>query len=179
MVPTKRLNIKNRTYYFHDDLINLKNVDPTLLNLHKKSLMGISIYYIAYITTKSISDYENITIVNPLYLIINDADGYIEENNKNKYLSFASADNNKEVLKKYIKLWDEVKYHIQTINDDEFGEYGKDYMKIKFYSDDNLPLNKILKFSVLTIIIRRVFENDGKYYPQIFLGYFLCEKDED
>ena len=147
MVPTKRLNIKNRTYYFHDELINLKNVDPTLLNLHKKSLMGISIYYIAYITTKSISDYENITSVNPLYLIINDADGYIEENNKNKYLSFASAD--------------------------------KDYMKIKFYSDDNLPLNKILKFSVLTIIIRRVFEKDGKYYPQIFLGYFLCEKDED
>ena len=75
----------------------------------------------------------------------------------------------KEVLKKYIKLWDEVKYHIQTINDDEFGEYGKDYMKIKFYSDDNLPLNKILKFSVLTIIIRHVFEKVDKYYPQIFL----------
>ena len=179
MVTTKRLNIKNRTYYFHDDLTNLKKFDPTLLNLHKKSSMDISIYYIEYITTKSISDYENITSVNPLYLIINNVDGYIEENDKNKYLSFASTDNNKEVLKKYIKLWDEVKYHIQTINDDEFGEYGKDYMKIKFYSDDNLPLNKILKFSVLTIIIRHVFKKDGKYYPQIFLDYCLYEKDED
>ena len=52
-------------------------------------------------------------------------------------------------------------------------------MKIKFYSDDNLPLNKILKFSVLTIIIRHVFEKDGKYYSQIFLDYCLYEKDED
>ena len=141
--------------------------------------MVISIYYTEYITTKGISDYENITNVNPLYLIINDVDEYIEEIDKNKYLSFASTDNNKEVLKKYMKLWDEVKYHIQTINDDEFREYGKDYMKIKFYSHDNLPLNKILKFSLLTIIIKHVFEKDGKYYSQIFLDYCLYEKDED
>ena len=90
MVTTKRLNIKNRTYYFRDNLINLKNFDPTLLNLHKKSLMDISIYYIENITTKSISDYKTITSVNQLYLIINDVGGYIEENeNKynNKYLS--------------------------------------------------------------------------------------------
>ena len=78
MVTTKRLNIKNRTYYFHDDLINLKNFDPSLLKPDKKSSMDISIYYIEYITTKSISDYENITSVNPLYLIINDVDGHIE-----------------------------------------------------------------------------------------------------
>ena len=51
-------------------------------------------------------------------------------------------------------------------------------MKIKFDSDDNLPLNKILKFSVLTIIIRHVFEKDGKYYSQIFLDDCLYEKDE-
>ena len=104
MVTTERLNIKNRTYYFHDDLINLKNFDPTLFNLHKKSLMDISIYYIEYITTKSISDYENITSVNSLYLLINDVDGYIEEKDKNKYLSFAYTDNNKEVLGKHINF---------------------------------------------------------------------------
>ena len=147
MVTTKRLNIKNRPYYFHNDIINLKEFDPSQLNLDKKSSMDVNIYYIEYITTKSISDYENITSVNPLYLIINDVDGYIEENDKNKYLSFASTDNNKEVLKKYIKLWDEVKYHIQT-----------------------------LKFSVLTIIIRSVFEKDDKYYPQIFLDDCLYDK---
>ena len=108
MVTTKRLNIKKRTYYFHDDLINLKNFDSSLLNLDKKSYMDVSICYIEYITTKSINDYENITSVNPLYLIINDVDGYIEESNGNKYLSFGSTNKNKEVLKKYIKLWDEI-----------------------------------------------------------------------
>ena len=82
MITTKRLNIKIKTYYFNNDLINLKNFDPSLLNLHKKSLMDISIYYVKYITTKSISDDENITSVNQLYLIINDVDGYIEENEK-------------------------------------------------------------------------------------------------
>ena len=54
-------------------------------------------------------------------------------------------------------------------------EYAKDYMKIKFDSDDNLPLNKILRFRVLTIIIRNIFEKDGKYYPQIFLDDCLYE----
>ena len=48
-------------------------------------------------------------------------------------------------------------------------------MKIKFDSDDNLPLNEIIKFRVLTIIIRNIFEKDGKYYPQIFLDDCLYE----
>ena len=94
---------------------------------------------------KSISDYENINSVNPLYLVIGEVDGYIEENNGNKYLTFASTDTNKKVLEKYTKLWDEIKYHIKTINAGKSGEYDKDYMKIKFNSNDDLPLNKILK----------------------------------
>ena len=49
-------------------------------------------------------------------------------------------------------------------------------MKIQFDSDDNLPLNKVLKFSVLTIIIRNVFEKDGKYYPQILLDECLYDE---
>ena len=61
-----------------------------------------------------------------------------------------------------------LKYHIQTINADKSGKYDKDYMKIKFSSDDDLPLNK-MKLHMLTIIVRSVFEEDGKYYPQIFL----------
>ena len=94
---------------------------------------------------KSISDYENINSVNPLYLVIGEVDGYIEENNGNKYLTFASTETNKKVLEKYTKLWDEIKYHIKTINAGKSGEYDKDYMKIKFNSNDDLPLNKILK----------------------------------
>ena len=62
------------------------------------------------------------------------------------------------VLEKYTKLWDEIKYHIKIVNGGESAECRKDYMKIKFNSDDNLPLNKIVKLHNLTIIVRSVFE---------------------
>ena len=61
------------------------------------------------------------------------------------------------------------------MNADKSGEYNKDDMKIKFNSDDDLPLNKILKVSILAIIVRSVVEEDGKYYPQIFLDECLHE----
>ena len=80
-----------------------------------------------------------------------------------------SADENKEVLKKYADVWDGIKSKIKAINGGKENEYGKDYMKIKFNSDDNLPLNRTLEFHVMTIIIRSVFEEDGKLYPQLFL----------
>ena len=143
--------------------------------MDKKSYKNIGIYYIGYITTKNISDYENINSVNPLHLIIAEVDGYIEESNENKYLTFTSTDTNKKVLEKCTKSWDEIKYHIQTINAGKSGEYDKDYMKIKFNLDDDLPLNKILKFHILTIIVRSVFEEDGEYYSQIFLDKCLYE----
>ena len=63
---------------------------------------------------------------------------------------------------------DDIKYHIQTINASQSGKNDKDYMKTKFSSDDDLPLNKILKLHMLAIIARSVFEEDGKYYPQVF-----------
>ena len=75
---------------------------------------------------------------------------------------------------KYIKLWDEIKNSIEKINN-RSGEYGKDFMKIKFNSDDNLPLNKTLKFHNVTIIIRSVFKEDGKFYAQVFLDECLYE----
>ena len=99
-------------------------------------------------------------------------DGYIEKNNGNKYLNFASTEKKKKVLEKYIKLWDEIKYHIQTTNADKSSAYEKDYIKILFNSDDDLPLSKTLRLHNLTI---SVFEEDGKYYPQIFLDECLYE----
>ena len=80
----KQISIKNRTDYFFNDMINIKDFDSSPLKIDKKSYKNISIYYIGYITIKNISDYENINIVNPLYLIITGVDGYIEENNGNK-----------------------------------------------------------------------------------------------
>ena len=100
--------------------------------------------------------------------------GYIEEKSGNEYLIFDSVNENKEVLKQYIEIWNGIKNKIKAINGDEC-DYGKDYMKIKFNSDDDLPLNKLLKFHLMTIIIRCVFSEDGKLYPQLFLDDTLYE----
>ena len=102
-------------------------------------------------------------------------DGFIEENEGSKYLNIASTDSNSEVLKIYAEIWCGIKDQIKKINDDKIGEYGKDYMKIKFNSDDDFPLNKQLKFFNLTITVKTVSEEDGKYYPQIFLDECLYE----
>ena len=100
MGGVKQINIKNRTRYFYNDIIDLKNFDPRLLKTDKKSFKDIGIYYIGYITIKKIDGCENINSVNPLYLLIDRASGYIEEKNGNKYLIFDSVDENKEILKK-------------------------------------------------------------------------------
>ena len=118
------------------------------------------------------SDYGKINSVNPLYLIINEVDGYFEEINGKKYLTLVSTDKNKEVLTKYIKLWNGIKNSIEKTNN-KSGKYGKDFIKIKFNSDDSLPLNKTLKLHNMTIIMRSVFEKDSKYYPQVFLDECL------
>ena len=106
MGVVKQINIKNRTYYFYNDIIDLKNFDARLLKIDKKSYKNIGIYNIGYITIKKIDDYENIYSVNPLYLIIDHASGYIEEKGVNKYLVFDSTDENKELLKKYNDVFD-------------------------------------------------------------------------
>ena len=103
MGNSKEINIRNRTYYFFDDMINIENFNPALLKIDKKSNKNISIYYIGYITIKN-SKYVNIHSINPLYIIIGEVDGSIEEKNGNKYLTFASTDKNKKVLKKYTEL---------------------------------------------------------------------------
>ena len=77
------------------------------------------------------------------------------------------------MLKKYAEVWSGIKDQIEKISNGKLEEYEGDYIKIKFNSDDNLPLNKQLKFLGETIIVRRVFEEDGKYYPQVFLDECL------
>ena len=172
MGEVKQINIKNRTYYFYNDIIDLKNFDARLLKIDKKSYKNIGIYNIGYITIKKIDDCENIYSVNPLDLLINHASGYIEEKDANKYLIFDSADENKELLNNYTDVWNGIKDKIKEGSGE--CDYEEDYMKIKFNSDDNSPLNKPLKFHNMTITIRSVFE-DGKLYPQVFLDDALCE----
>ena len=100
MGEVKQINIKNRTYYFYNDMINLKHFEPQLLKIDKNHIKNIGIYNIGCITINKIDDYESIYSVNPLYLQVNHASGYIAEKNGNKYLIFDSADESKELTEK-------------------------------------------------------------------------------
>ena len=100
MGVVKQIDIKNRTYYFYNDMINIKKFASNVLKIDKKSYKNIDIYNIGYITIKKIDDCKNIHSVNPLYLLIDYANGYIEEKGVNEYLIFDSTDKNEELLKK-------------------------------------------------------------------------------
>ena len=125
MGKVKQIDIKNRTYYFYNDIIDIKEFDSNLIKIDKESYKDIDVFYIGYITIKKIGDCENIYSVNPLHLIIGNVDGHIKEKNWSKYLVFDSAelhstelhstDENKEVLKKFTEHWDEIKNEIETI----------------------------------------------------------------
>ena len=121
MRKVKQIGIKNRNYYFYNDISNIEESDSNLLKIEKTSYEDINIYYIWYITNKIVDDCENIKSKNPLYLKIRKVDGDIECNSIRekywgKYLGFDSTDK-KKVLKKYRDLRDGVKNEIETMND--------------------------------------------------------------
>ena len=174
MGEIKQINIKNRTYYFYNYIIGIKNVAAWLLKIDKQSYKNIGIYNIGYITIKKVDDCKDIYSVKPLYLRVGHASGYIEEKGGSKCSVFDPTDENKELIEKYSDVFHGIRDKIKEINSDEC-DYEKDYMKIKFNSDDDLPLNKPLKFHNMTITIRSVFEEDGKLYPKVFLDDTLHE----
>ena len=88
--------------------------------------------------------------------MIGEVIGHIEEKNGNKYFVF-------------FELWDR-----KNINDGKC-KYGKDFTKIKFDTDYNLALNKPLNLHMLAITVRSVFDNEGKFYPQVYSDECLYE----
>ena len=96
MRKIRQINIKNRTYYFYNDQINLKDFDASFLKIDKKDYKDNDIYY-----RQKIANCNNINSANPLYLMINEMIGHFEEKNENKYLVLDDVNENKEVLKKY------------------------------------------------------------------------------
>ena len=119
-----------------------------------------------------------------MYLIINEMIRHfecnsIEEKNEIKCLVFDEIDKNKEVLNKYKEVWEGIKKEIETINGAKKIEYGKDLKKIRFESNDDVALNKPIKLCLLTIIIRSVFSENGKFYPQLFLDDALYELQKE
>ena len=168
MDEVKEMNIKDRTYYFFDDMVDIRNFQPNLLKIDKKPYKDIDIYYIGYITIKKNGDYENIRSVNPSYLIINSIAGDLKKNGK-KYLIISMPEN-------YEEVFSEILSEIIIINGKkEKPFYEKNYARIKVDTDDDIPLNVPLKFPTLTIIIRCVFQVGTKFYPQIYLDECLYE----
>ena len=166
MGKVKNLNIKNQTYYYFNGIINIKDFHSNLSRIDKKQYKGIDIYYIGYITVKKIDDCENIHSVNPLHLMIHSATRYFKEKYGEKYLILDSTE-------KYDEVFSEIKKEIETINGGKELFYEKNYARIGVNTDDDVPLNKPLKFPTLTIIIRCIFQEGKKLYPQIYLDECL------
>ena len=162
------LNIKNKTYHFFNDMVDIKDFQSNLLTIDKNPHKDFGIYYVGYITIKEIGDFNNIRRVNPLYLIFNSAAGYFKEKNEEKYLTLDSTE-------KYEEVSSEIKSEIETINGGEKMYYEKNYYRIGVNANDVVPLNKKIRFPSLIIIIRCIFQNDKKLCPQIYSDECLYE----
>ena len=83
------------------------------------------------------------------------------------------------MLENYTELWDEIKGRIELINGDEVIKYSKDFIKIRFKTNDDLPLSKIINIPVCVIIVSSVFKENNKYYPRVLLHERFYEYEED
>ena len=120
----------------------------------------------------TIIEYVEIFGVNPLYLVFRSVNGYFEEINKIKYLTLVLTVESNEKIKKYEELFSKIRDLVRSITRDP-DDYEEKYMKIKFNSDDELPLNKTIEIPTITIVVRAVFNESNKYYLQVFLDKYL------
>ena len=121
-----------------------------------------------------IKDLKYLTIysVNSLYLIFWKVNWYFDEINGNKYLTLVPTNGTKEKIKKFKELWIKIRDLIKSITKN-LDNYDDKFMKIKFTSDDEIPLNKTIEIPSTAIIVRAIFLKNNKYYPQFFLDKYL------
>ena len=125
-MTTKQLNIKNRTYYFYNDLINIVKFEANNLKIDKRSRKDSDIYYIGCIDKDEPSEYQ-VNGVNPLYLIINKVFCFVGEKNGVKYLKIDKG----EILNKWDQVFNGIKYHTKKIISEEVN-FNSDFDKIRF-----------------------------------------------
>ena len=102
-----------------------------------------------------------------MYFIFGEVNGYFEQINGNKYLTLVPTNETKEKIKKYEELWIKIRDVIRSITE-KLDNYNEKYIKIKFDSDDNLPLIKTKEIPIVTIVVRAIFHENNEYYPQVF-----------
>ena len=100
--------------------------------------------------------YVKINSVTTLYLIFNNVNGYFEEINENKYLMLVPTNENKEKIKNYEEVWSKIRDLIRLITKNT-DDYDEKCMKIKFNSDDKLPLNKTTEIPSLITVVSAIF----------------------
>ena len=167
------VNIENRQNYFSNDMTNVSDFDPGMLNIDQISSLSNELIFYGTTYVKDLNGSKS------LYLAFNNLDACIEENGEKKYLIFASTDKNEMMLGDYTEIWDEIKEQIKLISRNNVIKYSKDFRKIKFESDDDLPIRKIINIPLCVIIIRGVFEEDSNYYPQVLLNECFYEHEEE
>ena len=162
METIKQINIKNRTYYFYNDIINLDEFDESRIRVDKKDFNDIDIYYLGYEDKKKLSECNVINSVNPLYLRITNINAQFEKGKDEAwYLVISDKD---DVYKKLVDILESIRNNITEKRWDVV-EYDNDYMTIKFESNNIFSTDKDVNIHIATIIIRAIFAKDSKYYP--------------
>ena len=165
------MDIKNQKHLICNDLIDIEEFDSNLLDIEKKESIGANIYYVEYIREWP----DEIITASPIYLHIDELFGYIDKINDKKHLNISLTPGNGDILLAYEKMWNDIRKEIKEVNDGKDVKNDRNIKRIKFESDDDLPLDKPLKLHRLMLTIRHVIEINEKYYPQIFLGNCLYE----
>ena len=165
----KDIDIKNRTYCFFNDIIKIESFNRNNIKIDETSYKDILIYYIGYVALK---EYVKIYGVNPLYLIFRNVNEYFEAIDKIKCITLVATNESKEKIRNHEELWSKIKYLIRSITKNSDG-YDEKYMKIKFNSNDEFPLNKTREIPTITIAVGAAFHENNKYYPQVFLDECL------
>ena len=171
----KSLKIKTRTNYNWDDIVYINDFDSNLLDIIKReSRIDANIYYIGYVLNPNY-DYNTI---NPLHFIINRLIGYVEEieGSNDKYLVVTKSMRNRKIIHSFDNIWSHIENKINPNNFDNNNKI-KDYDKLRFNSDIDLPTDTLIEFCSLIINVSCVIEKDGKYYPEIYLDECLYVKD--
>ena len=172
----KSLKIETKSNYNWDDVVYVSDVDLKLIKIIKrKSRIGVDIYYIGYVLEPK-HDYNNIK---PFYLIIYQLFGHIEKKEESSDRYLVVNMNNKKIINVFDEIWKYIEERVTADGIWKFVEEKfifnnednkiKDCNKLRFSSNVDLPLDTIIKFRALTLVINCIIEKDGEYYPEIYL----------
>ena len=175
------LKVTSKSNYFWDDMVYLDDFDVKLVKVvRRESRIGVDIYYTGCVLEHD----DDINSINPLYLIVRHLFGRVEEIQGSSGRYLVVDKNNKEVINVFDKLWkfikDEINRLIKRNDKITFGNADNkisEYNKLKFNSDVDLPLDTLIQFHMLTIVINCVIEKGNKYYPEIYLDECLYKAD--